>query len=168
MGPYHATVTIPVIGAAWAAIDEYEVILKNRVTLNPPFVPRYTHFENQRPFGEAVAMTRAAEAIVFDALHRYMELCYRFQRTGEPITPEDNIGLWTLTQQAGRLAWETIELILRSSGSAASKRTSKIQRYFRDAAMYRGHASAQWQNFAVYWARAHFDEPIGMFGFPAS
>lgn len=164
MGPYHAVLAVIVVGAAWAALDEFETILATRDTLTPPFVRRSSHFEHQRPFGEAMAMTEAAEAIVFGQAEQYMELCRRWQRTGEPISVEDNFRLWTTAQQAGKLASEAVELILRSAGSSAAKRGSKIQRYFRDVAMYRGHPSSQFENFAIYRSRAHFGLPVGMLG----
>jgi 3-hydroxy-9,10-secoandrosta-1,3,5(10)-triene-9,17-dione monooxygenase len=129
-----------------------------------PNVLRAYHYEGQRPFGEAVAMTDAAEAILIAACDRYMEYCYRWGRDGAPITLEENLRLWTMEQQAGKLAAEAVELIWRSASSAESKRGTRIQRYFRYVAMYRQHISAQIQNFAVYLARAHFDQPVGMFG----
>ena len=42
-GLYHAGLVIPVIGAARAALDEYEQIIKSKMTYFPPQVPRYTH-----------------------------------------------------------------------------------------------------------------------------
>jgi 3-hydroxy-9,10-secoandrosta-1,3,5(10)-triene-9,17-dione monooxygenase len=164
MGPYHASLITPVIGAARAAIDAFEEILTSRVNMAQPNVLRAYHYEGQRPFGEAVAMTDAAEAILIAACDRYMEYCYRWGRDGAPITLEENLRLWTMEQQAGKLAAEAVELIWRSASSAESKRGTRIQRYFRDVAMYRQHISAQIQNFAVYLARAHFDQPVGMFG----
>jgi len=164
MGPYHASLITPVIGAARAAIDEFEELLLTKINLAQPNVPRAQHFEGQRPYGEAVAMTDAAEAILIRACEQYMEYCRRWGRDGTLISLEENLRLWTLEQQAGKLAAEAVELIWRSASSAQSKRGGRIQRYYRDAAMYRQHISAQIQNFAVYLGRVHFNQPVGMFG----
>jgi 3-hydroxy-9,10-secoandrosta-1,3,5(10)-triene-9,17-dione monooxygenase len=164
MGPYHASLVTPVIGAARAAIDAFEELLLTKINMAQPNVLRAEHFEGQRPYGEAVAMTDAAEAILIRTCEQYMDYCRRWARDGTLISLEENIRLWTLLQQGGKLAAEAVELIWRSASSAQSKRGTQIQRYYRDAAMYRQHISAQIQNFAVYAARAHFGQPIGMFG----
>jgi 3-hydroxy-9,10-secoandrosta-1,3,5(10)-triene-9,17-dione monooxygenase len=50
-GVYHAGLVIPVIGAARAALEEYEQIIRTRPTIFPPQVPRYTHPDYQRSYG---------------------------------------------------------------------------------------------------------------------
>ena len=52
------------IGAARAALEEYEQIIPTKLTYFPPQVPRYTHPDYQRTYGHALALTDAAEAIV--------------------------------------------------------------------------------------------------------
>ena len=88
---YHAGLVIPVIGAARAALEEYEQIIKSKLTYFPPQVPRYTHPDYQRTYGHALALTDAAEAIVLQAGDRYMELAERWAATGEPFTREDDV-----------------------------------------------------------------------------
>jgi len=164
MGPYHMSLVTPTLGAAWAAIDEFEHIITTRNTLFPPVVPRFQHVDFQRAWGQAVALANASEGILLSAGHKYMDYCRRWARDGTPIALEDNLGLWTMLQHAGRLAGEAMDAIFAESSSAATKRGQRIERYYRDVAMYRSHISAQSLNFAAPLARAHFGLELGLFG----
>ena len=153
-----------IVGAARAALDEYEEIITTRKTLTTNPVPRFEHFDYQRPFGLALAQTDAAEALLLRTLETYMEYCRRWAADGTLITVEDNMRLWAMFQQAGRMACEAVEMLFHTGGSAPARRGHRLQRYFRDVAMYRGHISAQYLNFASGVARAHFGLPVGLFG----
>ena len=160
---YHAGLVIPVIGAARAALAEYEQIIKTKLTYFPPQIPRYTHPDYQRTYGHAVALTDAAEAIVLHAGDRYMELAQRWAGTGEPFTREDDVRLFTVIQQAGQLAAVAVQEIFAASSSSAAKRGTRLQRYYRDVAMYRGHIAAQYLTTAGELARVHFGLPDSLF-----
>ena len=69
-----------------------------------------------------------------------------------------------MRQNAGWLACDAVELIFRAASSSASKKGQRIERYFRDVAMYRSHISAQLPTFAGGLARLHFGQPMVMFG----
>ncbi len=162
-GVYHAGLVIPVIGAARAALGEYEHIIKTRPTYFPPHVPRYTHPDYQRPYGHALALTDAAEAIVLRAGDQYMELAGRWARTGEPFTREDDVRLFTMIQQAGQLAAHAVQEIFAASSSSAARRGTRLQRYYRDTAMYQGHIASQHLATAAELARVHFALPDSLF-----
>jgi 3-hydroxy-9,10-secoandrosta-1,3,5(10)-triene-9,17-dione monooxygenase len=162
-GVYHAGLVIPVIGAARAALAEYEQIIKTKQTIFPPQVPRYTHPDHQRPYGQALALADAAEAIVLHAGERYMELARRWADTGEPFSREDDARLFTMLQQAGQLAARAVEEVFAAASSSSAKRGQRIQRYYRDTAMYRGHIASQYLNVAGEVARIHFGLPDGLF-----
>jgi 3-hydroxy-9,10-secoandrosta-1,3,5(10)-triene-9,17-dione monooxygenase len=164
LGPYHASLVSPVVGAARASLDEYEVIIRSRKTISTPQMPRFEHFDFQRSFGLGLALTDAAEALLMQALETYMGYCRRWAADGTLISLEDNMRLWAMVQQAGRMASEAVEMLFHTGGSSAAKQGSRLQRYFRDVAMYRGHSSAQYPNFASALARAHFGLPVGLFG----
>jgi 3-hydroxy-9,10-secoandrosta-1,3,5(10)-triene-9,17-dione monooxygenase len=165
MGPYHMSLVTPTLGAARAAIDEFETIIKNRPTLFPPVIPRYQHVDFQRAYGQAASLADASEGILMSAGHKYMDYCRRWAVDGTLFTLEDSIGLWAMIQHAGRLAGEAMDVIYAASSSASTKRGQKIERYYRDVAMYRSHISAQYLNFAAPLARAHFGLELGLFGF---
>jgi 3-hydroxy-9,10-secoandrosta-1,3,5(10)-triene-9,17-dione monooxygenase len=162
-GVYHAGLVIPVIGAARAALEEYEQIITTKLTYFPPQVPRYTHPDYQRTYGHALALTDAAEAIVLRAGDRYMELAERWAATGEPFTREDDVRLFTMIQQAGQLAAQAVQEIFAASSSSAAKRGTRLQRYYRDVAMYHGHIASQYLTTAGELARVHFGLPDSLF-----
>ncbi len=140
---YHAGLVIPVIGAARAALADYEQIITTRLTYFPPQVPRYTHPDYQRTYGQALALTDAAEAIVLHAGERYMELAERWDQAGQPFTREEDVRLFAALQQAGQLAARAVEIIFAAAGSSAARRGTRLQRYYRDVAMYqRAHRRA--------------------------
>jgi 3-hydroxy-9,10-secoandrosta-1,3,5(10)-triene-9,17-dione monooxygenase len=162
VGPYHMSLVTPVIGAARAAIDEFEQIITTRKTLFPPIIPRAEHGDFQRALGQAMTLADAAEAIMVRSAQMYMELCQRWAETGQPITVEDNLRLWGQVQHAGRTACEATEIIFNAASSSATKKGQRIQRYYRDCAMYRSHFSAQYLNFAAPIARAHLGLDVGL------
>ena len=163
-GPYHMSLVTPILGAARAAIDEFEDIIRKRPSRYPPGVPRFRHVDFQRTFGQAVGLADAAEAILVEAGEKYMWQCRHWRETGVPVSLEDDLRLWGMVQQAGRLAGEAVDVIFANASSAATKKGQKIERYYRDLGMYRSHISAQILNFAAPIARAHFGLPVEMFG----
>lgn len=163
MGPYHASLVTQVIGAARAALDELEEIARVRRTRFAPIVPWYQHVDVQRPFGQAMMLTDTAEALLVQGCEMYMAHCRRWvsERT---FTVEDSLRLWGIMLNAGRLACEAIDLLFRAASSAAARKGQRIERYWRDAAMYRSHNAAQFENLASGLARVHFGLPMGMYG----
>jgi 3-hydroxy-9,10-secoandrosta-1,3,5(10)-triene-9,17-dione monooxygenase len=162
-GIYHAGLVVSVVGAARASLAEMEHSITTRKTTFPPQVMRYEHHDYQRIWGLARGLTDAAEQLLYRGGDLYMEHCRRWADEGVPFTREDDIRLFGMLQQAGRLASEAVELVFRSAGSSAAKRGSRLQRYFRDVAMYRGHIAAQYENLAAEFARAHFGLPDSLF-----
>src|SRR5918992_2809261 len=156
---YHAGLVIPVIGAARAALAEYEQIITTKDTIFAPPVPRYTHADYQQPYGHGLALTDAAEALVLRVGEQYMELSRRWAKTGEPFSREDDVRLYAVVQQAGQLALRAVQVIFNASSSSAAKRGLRIPRYYRDASMYRGHIAAQYLNTAREMAKVHFGLP---------
>jgi 3-hydroxy-9,10-secoandrosta-1,3,5(10)-triene-9,17-dione monooxygenase len=163
-GPFHATLVVPMIGAARAALDEYEAAIVTRSTQSVPQMPRFQHFDFQRPFGHALTLADAAEALVIKGCEIYADYCNRWAADGTPIATEENMRLWGMIQHAGGMACEAVELLFHSAGSAVARKGNRLQRYFNDVAMYRGHTSAQQLNFASGLARLHFGLPWGMYG----
>ncbi|MGZ5937190.1 MAG: hypothetical protein ACXWLK_07315 [Rhizomicrobium sp.] len=164
LGPYHMSLVAPVVGAARAAIDEFEEILRTRKTATPPIVPRFEHGDFQRAFGQALALADAAEAILVRAGEIYMETCQRWAEDGTLYTLEVNLRRWGMLQQAGQLACQATDIVFNAAGSSAAKKGQRIQRYYRDCAMYKGHMSSQYLNFATPIGRSHFGLPAGIFG----
>ncbi len=164
IGPYHMSLVMPVLGAARAALDEFEDNVVTRPTYHPPIMPRREHIDTQRPFGYALMLTDSAEALLMTAAETYMQYCRRWADTGQPISLEDNVRLYGMVLTAGRLASEAVEHLFHNASSAASKRGQRLERYFRDVAMYRQHMSAQYLNIASGIGRVHLGLPFGWGG----
>jgi 3-hydroxy-9,10-secoandrosta-1,3,5(10)-triene-9,17-dione monooxygenase len=164
IGPYHMSLVMPVLGAARAALDEFEENVVTRPTYHPPIMPRREHFDTQRPFGYALMMTDSAEALLMTAAETYMQYCRRWGYDRTPISLEDNVRLYGMVLTAGRLASEAVEHLFHNASSAASKRGQRLERYFRDVAMYRQHMSAQYLNIASGIGRVHLGLPFGWGG----
>ncbi|MDH4190612.1 MAG: hypothetical protein OEW21_10440 [Betaproteobacteria bacterium] len=163
-GPFHATLIVPVLGAARAALDEYEELIRTRKTLSMPQMPRFEHFDYQRSWGQALTLTDAAEALMIKGCEMYADYCARWAADGTPISVQENMRLWGMLQHSGRMACEAVELLFHTAGSALARKGQKLQRYFHDVAMYRGHSSSQPLNFASGLARNHFGMAWGMYG----
>ena len=164
IGPYHMSLVMPVLGAARAALDEFEEAVVTRPTYHPPIMPRREHFDTQRPFGYALMLTDSAEALLMTAAETYMQYCRRWGDDSTPISLEDNVRLYGMVLTAGRLASEAVEHLFHNASSAASKRGQRLERYFRDVAMYRQHMSAQYLNIASGIGRVHLGLPFGWGG----
>ena len=164
MGPYHASLVATVVGAARASLDEMEVIAKARKTRFRPIVPWTESADIQRPFGQAMLLTDTAEAVMIQACELHMDYCRRWAADGTPFTAEDGLRLWGMLIHAGSMACEAVDLIFRAASSAAARKGQRIERYWRDCAMYRSHSSAQLPTFATGLAKVHFGLPMGMFG----
>ncbi|MFZ0070525.1 MAG: hypothetical protein WCA55_02825 [Xanthobacteraceae bacterium] len=164
IGPYHMSLVMPVLGAARAALDEFEENVVTRPTYHPPIMPRREHFDTQRPFGYALMLTDSAEALLMTAAETYMQYCRRWGDDRTPISLEDNVRLYGMVLTAGRLASEAVEHLFHNASSAASKRGQRLERYFRDVAMYRQHMSAQYLNIASGIGRVHLGLPFGWGG----
>jgi 3-hydroxy-9,10-secoandrosta-1,3,5(10)-triene-9,17-dione monooxygenase len=160
---YHGGLVVPVIGAARAALDEYEQIILTKNTYMPPQVPRYTHPDHQRPYGYALALTDSAEALLLHVAELVMEYSQRWVDGGEPFSREDDARLFAMLQQSGQLAARAIDVIFAAASSSAAKQGQRIQRYYRDVAMYHGHIAAQYFNIATEVARVHFGLPDTLF-----
>jgi alkylation response protein AidB-like acyl-CoA dehydrogenase len=164
MGPFHCSLTAPVIGAALAAADEFENYARRMKTYEDPTLLRADSDRYQRKLGQALAMADAAEMILMGMLRRHAERGERWAAGGSPLTPQEGIGEWALIQQAGKLAAEAVDLMFRTGGSFLSKKGNRLQRCFNDAQMYRGHMSSQYEEFAGYLGRMQLGRKAGLMG----
>jgi 3-hydroxy-9,10-secoandrosta-1,3,5(10)-triene-9,17-dione monooxygenase len=164
-GPYHMSLITPAIGAAKAALDEYEEIIRTKKTTFPPIMPRAEHEDFQRTFGQAIILTETAENLLIRGGEVYMEMCERWAADGTLITVEQNIRLWAMMQQAGRMASDAVELLYKNAGTSVTRKGSRMERYFRDVQMYRAHPSSLFENFWAPVGRAHLGLPIRHFNF---
>ncbi|RQU98398.1 hypothetical protein DF047_37210 [Burkholderia cenocepacia] len=158
---FTAVISAVMVGAAWAALDEYEEILRTKKTINPPFHERYKSLEYQRTVGQVLMEIRAAEVQVIEVARQYTQACQQWQ-AGIPYSAEKDFLQGAMATQAGKMAAESIEKIFYAGGSTAAKKGQRLNRYFRDMATYRTHPIAQYDTAAEGVGQAHFGLPIPM------
>jgi 3-hydroxy-9,10-secoandrosta-1,3,5(10)-triene-9,17-dione monooxygenase len=162
-GFFHATFGGIYVGAARAALDEFEQTARNTMAYRKQGVSRIDDPDAQVPFGQALTMTDCAEAITLQVAQMCMDQCARAVRTGQPITVADTMQVWDMARRACNMCCDAIELLFRTSPVRAANRGQKMQRYLRDAQMYRIHPSSQpWLDAAR--ARAVWGMPINRYG----
>ena len=130
-------------GTARAACEEYERLLRVKPSFSNPAVTRMHEGEFQRLYGEAMCRVDAAEALTLSATRLHMELCELWMKTGTPITAHDTMRVWGTSREGCRSACEAVEMLFRTIGASVVRRGDRLQRYFRDAQMYRVHVQSQ-------------------------
>ena len=114
----------------------------------------------QRWVGEASSLTDTAEIALLGAAERYTAACHRWAEHGEPFTVAHDAALRDVCAQAGKLAWNAVDLMFATGGSTAAKRGSRLQRCFRDAMMFRTHIGAQYDVISGSTGRVLLGQPL--------
>jgi 3-hydroxy-9,10-secoandrosta-1,3,5(10)-triene-9,17-dione monooxygenase len=148
------------VGAALAALDEYEDLMRQRNSSFPPRLPRTETHEYHRWYGEIRSLTDAAEALLFAGARQYMELAMRWMETGEDFSLEHDLRLRGIVQQGVQMANRAVDLAFTTAGPSAAKRGSALQKYYRDVGMFRTHILAQWDVTNAAASRYHFGHPL--------
>jgi len=152
---FHGELVSLMVGLGYAAIDEYETVIRKRSTLFPPVTPRYLHPEYQRVLGLALGMVNAAERLALNVGDLYMEYCRRGFEGGKPFSLREDLELFTSTEHGGRLVFEAVEMMFRTAMTTVARDGQRLQRYYRDISIYRGHISAQYEVMAQRLAILH-------------
>jgi 3-hydroxy-9,10-secoandrosta-1,3,5(10)-triene-9,17-dione monooxygenase len=157
---FMAELTAPMVGAAFAALDEYEHLALTRQTSFPPRIPRVESQFVHEWLGEAMGCADAAEALLLGAADRWTEKGRRWAELGEPFTVADDARIREMVQHAAQLVWRGVEQMFHTGGSSAATRGSRLQAIYRDVSMYRTHIAAQYPVTAASAARARLGLPI--------
>jgi 3-hydroxy-9,10-secoandrosta-1,3,5(10)-triene-9,17-dione monooxygenase len=75
---------------------------------------------------------------------------------GSPSTAEEDRRFQRVTQQCVELAWEAVDLMFRTAGSSAAKKSSALGRYFKNLAVIRTHITVQLHHTSTNVGRLHF------------
>ena len=148
------------VGTARCALDVYEAAARERKTSFPPPMPRSESVDYQRWLGEAASLTDTAEIALLGAAERYTAYCHRWAERREPFTVEHDAALRDVCAQAGKLAWQAVDLMFATGGSTAARRGSRLQRCFRDASMFRTHIGAQYDVISASTGRVRLGQPL--------
>jgi hypothetical protein len=96
--------------------------------------------DHQRTLGLGLAKASAARQIVLGTARQHLEHCRQAAEDGVPYEAEQDLLLESTHGQAGELAFAAIENLARMSGSSNAVRDGRrMQRYLRDALVYRSH-----------------------------
>jgi 3-hydroxy-9,10-secoandrosta-1,3,5(10)-triene-9,17-dione monooxygenase len=144
---FHGEIGAIMSGVAAAAVDEYERITLAKRTYDPlPPGPRWAAADYQRPLGIGAAKAQAAREIVLGTARRHLELARRDAEGGGRYRLDEDLLLESMHGQAASMAFEAVELLVRMSGSSHAVRAGqRMERYMRDALVYRSHQ----QGYAV-------------------
>lgn len=156
---FTATIATSMVGCAWAALDEFESILRTKKTINPPFELRMHSADYQQPFGEALMYAKAAEACLMEYARQYQEMLNDWSN-GIPLTAEADFAAGALCTNAARLAVKSVETAFYAGGSASTRKGGRLNRYYRDMAMYRTHPIAQYHTAAIGFAQGYLGLPV--------
>ena len=157
---FYASLNAIQIGNARAALQEYEAMMTARPTSFPPPIPRSESIDYQRWYGEAYSLVDTAELAFFGAIARFSDKCVGFAERGEPFTTADDGAIRDVLAQCGRLAWQAVDLMFATGGTSAARHGSRLERSFRDAAMFRTHIGAQYEVVFASTGRARLGQPL--------
>ena len=154
------TLAAIMVGAAYQALDEYELLLDSKPTIMAPFQPRRVDPDFQRWFGSALAKIATAEAALLNCADQHMELCRRVADGGDYTYGDDHllgaiareVMIADLGGHAGR--------DLPHRGSSAGARGQRMERIYRDMSIGNSHRNTLLREFA--WgelAREHLGLP---------
>lgn len=156
---FNAAITSVMVGAAWAMLDEFEQVIRTKKTINPPFHERYKSAEFQRVFGVALMDIQAAETLLMEVGRSHMKLAQRW-KDGTPYTIKEDFMLAGMSTRAAQLAVESIDKLFYAGGSGGTKKGARLNRYFRDMAVFRTHPIAQFDMTYEAAAQAYFGLPV--------
>jgi len=155
-----AGLAVTQIGAAWASLDEYERLMRQRGTSFPPRMPRTEAPEYQLWYGRIQSLTDAADALLHSSIAELARRSAAWAEGGPEFGPVEDIRLRGTVAQAARLALEAVDLAFSTAGSSSSAVSgAKLEKYFRDSAMYRTHIGAQFDVLFASQARMAFGRP---------
>jgi 3-hydroxy-9,10-secoandrosta-1,3,5(10)-triene-9,17-dione monooxygenase len=153
-------------GAAYAALDEYEHLIRTKSFAWDPRMKRMELIDYQRRMGLAMAQIGCAEAAAVQIGHQWMELARRNVEEGIPYSAEDDGRLQLMADHAARIAWKTMEdMLYPTAGSSSSRDGQRMQRYWRDMSTYWSHNTpAQRELLATRLGRMHLGLPLDLPG----
>lgn len=153
-----------IVGAAYAALDEYEELARTRNAPLPPRGPRIEDAGFQRDFGQCKMKADGAKAMLVWAVEEYGRRCENAFRNGVPFTRKMDIELYGILVQAGELATQAVEQLYISAGTSATvTKGAKMGRYLRDVQTYRTHPSSQYGQLGQRIGAVNFDVATSIF-----
>ena len=159
LGFFQTEISSIMVGVGYAALDEYESIIRARKTFGPAPVLQFQHPDYQRPYGIALGKLEAARHALLGAAQEYMELARLSVAGQRTYLRSDDLRLQSGLQHAAQLSFDAVDLLYRMAAtSAGAKNGTRMQRYFRDVSMARTNPGLQFDLKAADLARQLFTE----------
>jgi 3-hydroxy-9,10-secoandrosta-1,3,5(10)-triene-9,17-dione monooxygenase len=133
-----------IVGAAWAALDEYEALMRGKQTSFPPLMQRAQSPFYQQWYGEAMGRVESAQALLLAAARQYTDYGRAWAEKRTPFEVAEDTRTRQIGLQAARLACSAVDLMFTTAGTSSVKLNSRLARIFRDVSMFRTHVTAQW------------------------
>jgi 3-hydroxy-9,10-secoandrosta-1,3,5(10)-triene-9,17-dione monooxygenase len=144
------------IGTAWGVLDLYEESLRKRKTTVLPLIPMTEHAQYPRFFGEAFQMIDVAQCALLQSDHDYMEWARRAAQEDFEFGMDLDRRLQLRKQYCAKLAYDAVNLMMRTNGSAGMRGGAMWQRYQRDLTVLMTHNTVQPELAADSFGRLHF------------
>jgi 3-hydroxy-9,10-secoandrosta-1,3,5(10)-triene-9,17-dione monooxygenase len=141
------------VGLGFAALDEYEHALHSKLTTFTR-IPRWQDDLYRQHYGTALALLRGARAIVLEVADEHLALSRRGFEGGEPFSLAEDHDLAMMTHRAGDMVFQAVDRIVRTSGASGMVDGQRMQRYWRDVTMFRGHMGMHLEMHAAAGAAA--------------
>jgi len=126
------------VGMARGALDAYEELMRSRMTVFLPIVPRLQDPDYQLNYGEASGIVAAAQAALSGAVGQWVSTC---AAGPEGFTREQELRLAMISREVIRLCWRAVEgHLFPTAGSSSVRHGERIERVWRDMSTLHSHA----------------------------
>ena len=126
------------VGMATGALDAYAELMRERMTIFPPFTSRAENPDYQFHYGEAAGRIAAAEAALADAVRQWTATA---ERGVGAFTREVDLRLCTIVRESVRLCWSAVaDHLFPTAGSSAVRSGARVERVWRDMSTLHSHA----------------------------
>ena len=159
LGFFQTEISAVILGLGYAALDEYEAIIRTRGAFGPNTLLQARHPDFQRPYGIALGKLEAARHVVLGSAREYMELAQLNMEGRRRFLRSDDLRLQAGLQHAAQLSFEAVDTLFRSAHTSAGARDgARMQRYFRDMSMARTNPGLHFELKAADLTRQLFTE----------
>jgi len=125
------------VGMAKGALDVYEDLLRTRLTLLPPPMPRADHADYQLWHGDALGQIAMAEAALFDAVRQWKALS---AAGAAHFTREQDLRLAAICRHVLASCWNAVQsLLFPTAGSSSVRAGQRLERIWRDLSTLHSH-----------------------------
>jgi 3-hydroxy-9,10-secoandrosta-1,3,5(10)-triene-9,17-dione monooxygenase len=149
-GFFQTEISSILVGAGFAALDEFERIVKAKLaTPGLPVVGAGAQ-DLIRPYGIALGLLEGARNSVLGGAQSYLDYCAAGVKDPSLYTDLDDMRIQAGMQHAAQWAGQAIDLLYSSVGTgAAAKDSMRMQRYLRDISMARTNPGLAVERLAV-------------------